>query len=227
MTLFRRGGVHHDSWFAHLAAMVIADVVREILNGKDFLKNVELLKSRRREAILYVLSILDGTTPYELEKGVHPFDAHDAAHDVVGSLGFDDFDFLIQLLETALQSEKSEPAFSIAWVLAYSGNSKAIDPLMKAMTHKSESVRWAACTGLQRFRAKRARPLLNTAAAARSSFIRGCAVDALKSIGDASSLPVLKKRLNDRYPGIRDAAAKAIEAIQRRESGPKRRRSSS
>lgn len=35
MTLFQWPGAHHD---AHLAAMVIAEVVGEILNGRDFLE---------------------------------------------------------------------------------------------------------------------------------------------------------------------------------------------
>jgi HEAT repeat protein len=41
-------------------------------------------------------------------------------------------------------------------------------------------------------------------------------VEALEQQGDSSSLPVLKKRLRDRYPGIRQAAKQAIAAIERR-----------
>jgi len=35
-------------------------------------------------------------------------------------------------------------------------------------------------------------------------------------IGDSSSLPVLTKRLHDRYPGIQLAAKQATGAIERR-----------
>jgi HEAT repeat protein len=41
-------------------------------------------------------------------------------------------------------------------------------------------------------------------------------VEALIRAGDETSLPVLEKRLRDRYPGIRETAARAIDAIKRR-----------
>jgi HEAT repeat protein len=88
---------------------------------------------------------------------------------------------------------------------------------MRVIKHKDEFVRSRACEGLHRFRARRARPLLNAAAADRASTVRYSAVEALAGLGNATSLPVLEKRLQDRYPGIRTAAAKAISAIKRRQ----------
>lgn len=197
---------------------MIPEVVRDILDGKDFARNVRLLKPQRREAIRYLLGVLDGTIAYHLAPGVDARDAHDACTGAVAELGKGDVDFLVALLERELPSGKNQPAFSLAWVLAHLDTPGRVEPLMKAIRHKDEFVRWAACEGLRRARAKRARVLLNAAAADRSSLVRSTAVDALRSIGDATSLPVLEKRLRDRYPGIRVAAANAARAIRAREN---------
>jgi HEAT repeat protein len=196
--------------------MQIADIAREILDGKDFEANVRRLKPVRREAIGYFLSVLAGTSRYRPARGVHPFDSADAALGAISELGKDDLDYLLELIAHALDSRHTEPAFSLTWVLAHLRAREALDVLMCAVTHKDQYIRWAACTGLQQLRAKRARPLLNRAAADRSSLVRHCAVQALASLGNETSILVLEKRLDDRYPGIRSAAAEAIEAIKRR-----------
>jgi HEAT repeat protein len=198
---------------------VIPEVVHDILNGKDVARNVRLLEPERREAIRYLLALLDGTTAYHLAPGVDPRDAHVEALNAVAHLGKGDIDYLVDALERELPFNRIQPAFSLAWVLAHLDTPKRVEPLMKAIRHKDRFVRWAACEGLRRARAKRARALLNAAAADRCSLVRGTAVDALKSIGDETSLPVLEKRLGDRYPGIRAAAAKAAAAIRRRTRG--------
>jgi HEAT repeat protein len=195
---------------------VIPEAVRDILDGKDFARNVRLLKPERREAIRYLLGVFDGTIEHRLAPGEDPRDAHEAGLAALGELGRGDVDFLVTLLERELLSNKNEPAFSLAWVLAHLDTPRRVEPLMKAIRHQDEFVRWAACEGLRRARAKRARALLNAAASDRSSLVRGTAVDALKSIGDETSLAVLEKRLRDRYPGIRVAAAKAARAIRKR-----------
>ena len=194
----------------------IALAARDLLDGKDFEANLNRLKTRHREAIQYFLSVLSGQTNYKPAKGVHPVDASDAALAAISALGKHDVDFLIDLLTSALESPDINPAFSLAWVLAHLDAKEAIETLMLAMQHKNEYVRWAACTGLQRYASKRARPLLNAAARDRSSMVRSSAVEALKTIGDETSLAPLENCLRDRFPGIRSAAAEAIDAIRKR-----------
>lgn len=200
---------------------MIAEVVRAILNDsylRDFTRNVQLLEPVRREAILYLLSLLDGTTRYDLAPGVDGRDARDRCSWALQDLGEGDIDFILGLLERELASDKTEPAFALTSVVAQRSAPRRVDLLMKAIKHKVEFVRWKACEGLHRARARQARPLLNAAAADRASSVRHSAVEALAGLGDATSLPVLEKRLQDRYPGIRTAAAKAISAIKKRQA---------
>lgn len=201
-------------------AVRIAEVVQKILDDtylRDFNSNVELLEPVRREAILYLLSLLDGTTRYALAPGVDARDARDRCAWALQALGEGDIDFIISLLERELASDKTQPAFALTSVVAQRSAPRRVDVLMKAIKHKDEFVRWEACEGLHRARARRARPLLNAAAADRASSVCHRAVEALAGLGDATSLPVLEKRLQDRYPGIRAAAAKAIGAIEKRQ----------
>ena len=165
----------------------------------------------------YLLGVFDGSIQYRPPAGEDPREAYERALGALGEWGSGDIDFLVDLLERELPSGKNEPAFSLAWVLAHLDTPSRVDPLMKAIRHPDQYVRWAACEGLRLARASRARALLNAAAADRSSLVRGSAVEALQSIGDATSLPVLEKRLRDRYPGIRVAAAKAARAIRKRQ----------
>lgn len=207
---------------------MIAEVVQKILDDsylRDFNSNIELLEPVRREAILYLLSLLDGSTRYDLAPGVDARDAHDRCAWALQALGEGDIDFIIGLLEKELTSDKTQPAFALTSVVAQRSAPRRVDVLMKAIKHKDEFVRWEACEGLHRARSRRARPLLNAAAADRASAVRHSAVEALAGLGDATSLPVLKKRLQDRYPGIRAAAVKAIGAIEKRRSrkGSRRR----
>jgi HEAT repeat protein len=201
-------------------AAMIAEVVQKILDDsylRDFNRNVESLEPVRREAILYLLSLLDGTTKYDLAPGVDARDAGDRCAWALQSLGEGDIDFIISLLEKELTSDKTQPAFALTSVVAQRSAPRRVDVLMKAIKHKDEFVRSRACEGLHLARARRARPLLNAAAADRASNVRYSAVLALAGLGDTTSLPVLEKRLQDRYPGIRAAAAKAIGAIEKRQ----------
>ncbi|HET6778825.1 MAG TPA: HEAT repeat domain-containing protein, partial [Gemmatimonadales bacterium] len=162
--------------------MEISEVAQDLLNGKDFLGNVRRLETNRREAILYLLSVLGTPTDARPGPGVHPVDWSEAALSAISELGKKDVRFLVGLLLDGLHSPTMHPAFPLAWVLAHLDTRQAVEPLMKAVEHRDKYVRWAACTGLGRLRSKRARPLLNAAAADRSSMVRHCAVEALKSI---------------------------------------------
>jgi len=196
--------------------MTVPEIVRDLLDGNDFDRNLRRLHAHRREAIVYLLAVLGGETPYEFGPGVHPIDALDAAHAAIRVLGAAEPDFVIGLLQDALGSPAHHPAAPLALAVADLGTAKMVEPLMVAIRHRDEWVREAACGGLRRARARRALPLLNKAALDRSSTVRSSAVKALKTLGDRTSLPFLQKRLKDRYPGIRTAAMAAIKAIEKR-----------
>jgi HEAT repeat protein len=136
--------------------------------------------------------------------------------ETLSRLAREDVGHLVALLRAELQHDRMQPAFSLAWTLAHLDDPAALGVLMTAVRHRDAYVRWAACIGLRRLRAVEARALLNVAAADRSSLVRSEAVEALEQQGDTSSLPVLTKRLQDRYPGIQLAAKQAIGAIERR-----------
>jgi hypothetical protein len=194
----------------------IAGIVQHVIDGVDVAGNIRRLKPRAREAIAHLLRIVEGKAPFVPSAGVDLRDAYDRVSDAVSALGADDPGYLADLLRAALRTGAHQPAFSLAWGLAHMDAKEAVEPMLLAMGHRDEYVRWAACTGLRRQRVARARPLLVEAAAARSSMVRHEAVIALRSLGDENALPVLKKRLADRYPGIREAAAEAIAAIEAR-----------
>jgi HEAT repeat protein len=194
----------------------IAGIARDVIDGKDVPENIRRLKPRAREAIAHFVSILEGKAPFAPSPGVDLRDAYEQVTNAICALGADDPGHLADLLRAALRTGAHQPAFSLAWGLAHMDAKEAVEPLVLAMGHRDEYVRWAACIGLRRRRVARARPLLVEAAAARSSVVRHEAVIALRSLGDETALPVLKKRLADRYPGIRDAAAEAIDAIEAR-----------
>jgi HEAT repeat protein len=196
--------------------MTVPEIVRDLLDGKAFDRNLGRLRARRREAILHLLAVLGGEADYTFGPGVHPIDALDTAHAALSLLGAGDPDFVIELLQDALRSPAYHPARPLALAVADLGTAKTVEPLMEAIRHRDEWVRDAACDGLRRARARRALPSLNRAALDRSSTVRSSAVRALKTLGDRTSLPFLKRRLRDRYPGIRTAALEAIKAIEKR-----------
>ena len=196
--------------------MTIAKIVQHIIDGQNLAANVALLQKDRRKAIAYLLPFLDGTMQVVPAVGVDGRDAHDNIMGALFRLGREDVEYLVGLLRAELQHDRMQPAFSLAWALAYLDDRAALDVLMTAVRHRDAYVRWAACIGLRRLRVEEARALLNLAAADRSSLVRLEAVEALEDQGDLSSLPMLTKRLQDRYPGIRLAAEKAIAAIELR-----------
>lgn len=196
--------------------MTIAEIVQSIIDGLDLPANVALLQEHRREAIAYLLPLLDGRMPVVQAEGVDGRDAHDNIMEALFRLGREDVDHLVTLLRAELQHDRMQPAFSLAWTLAHLDDRAALDVLTTGVRHRDAYVRWAACIGLRRLGAPESLGLLNAAAADRSSDVRLEAVEALARQGDASSLPVLTKRLQDRYPGIQDAARQAIDAIERR-----------
>ena len=196
--------------------MTIAEIVQCIMDGRGVPANVALLQKDRRKAIAYLLSVLEGGRSLVQAEGVDGRDAHDNLAGALFQLGREDVGHLVALLRAELQHNRMQPAFSLAWALAHLDDRAALDVMMTAVRHRDAYVRWAACIGLRRLHAEEARALLNAAAADRSSLVRSEAVEALEQQGDTSSLPVLTKRLHDRYPGIQLAARQAISAIERR-----------
>lgn len=194
----------------------IPEVVQRIADGQDVDANVDLLRAHRRPAITHLLSALSGEAGIVLGPGVDYRDACDRLLEAVTAVGRDDVDYVIALLREQLDLGSEEPAFSLTWAVAQMNDRTTLDVLIAALHHRVWDVRWAACIGLRRLRAPEALEHLNAAAKDRAADVRGEAVDALLEQGDASSLPVLRKRLNDRFPGIQLAAKNAIDAIERR-----------
>ena len=194
----------------------IAGVIQDIVDGRDIASSVTRLQPQRRKAIAYLLTLLDGRWTFVPAEGVDGRDAHDNLAEALFLLGREDVNHLVALLRTELRHDRMQPAFSLAWTLAHLEDRAALDVLMTAVRHRDAYVRWAGSIGLRRVRAEEALAARNAAAADRSSLVRGEAVEALAQQGDTSSLPVLTKRLRDRYPGIQAAAKRAIEAIERR-----------
>ena len=193
----------------------IDEIVQRIANDQDRAANIALLKAHRREAIARVLATLATGEGVVLAPGVDYRDACDRLLDSVTALGRDDVEYVIALLREELARE-SEESFSLTWAVAQMNDPATLTVLVSALHHRVADVRWAACVGLRRLRTPEALEHLNAAAADRASDVRGEAVDALLEQGDASSLPILRKRLNDRYPSIQQAAKNAIYAIERR-----------
>ena len=194
----------------------IAGIIQDIVDGRNIASSVTRLQPQRRKAIAYLLTVLDGRRTVVPANGVDGRDAHDNLAEALLLLGREDIDHLVALLRAALRRDGMQPAFSLTWTLAHLDDRTALDVLMTAVRHRDAYVRWAGSIGLRRLGAEEALAALNAAAADRSSLVRGEAVDALAQQGDASSLPVLTKRLGDRYPGIQAAAKRAIETIERR-----------
>ena len=107
--------------------MGLSDIVRDVMNGRDLAATIERLRADRRAAIDHLLSVLDGSTKYELAKDVDLRDAHDNLHSALAALGADDVEYLIALLRDALTTENHQPAYSLTWVLAHLDDRAAVD----------------------------------------------------------------------------------------------------
>ena len=196
--------------------MTIPKIIQQIIDGRDVRASVEPLRRNPHRAIAYLLPLLDGRKEVRPADSVDGRDAHNNIQEALFLLGRENVEHLASLLRAELQNDRMQPAFSLAWTLAHLGDRAALGVLVTAVRHRDAYVRWAACTGLRRLQAEETRDTLNLAASDRSSMVRLEAVEALEHVGDQSSIPVLRKRLRDRYPGIQSAAERAIKAIEQR-----------
>jgi HEAT repeat protein len=199
--------------------MTTREIVNRLLQGESFDRGLERLQKRPRAAIRQLHHAVEGKALDTAVSGVQQREAGDIATAALCALGASHAELLIEFLDRHLVNGTSSSSFALTWALAHSGTTAGLRTSAKALEHKDRFVRWAACTDLARRRGDGICFLLNKAASDRASLVRSTAVEALISSGDHTSLPVLENRLRDRYPGIRGAAAKAIDAINARQKG--------
>lgn len=194
----------------------IRGAIKRILKGQSSGDDLQLFRQDPDTAIRQLLGIVEGKTFDRTHSGLEQREAADAAIAALCALGASHAKLLIAFLERSLGSGSASTSFALMWALAHSNTTTGLDVSAKALEHEDRFVRWAACKDLARRRPERVRSLLNRAASDRTSLVRSTAVEALITAGDETSLPVLEKRLRDRYPGIRASAAKAIAAVNTR-----------
>jgi hypothetical protein len=194
----------------------IRAIIQSILNGESFDHGLELLQERPRAAIRHLLRVIQGEAFEPTHSALQQREASDAAIAALCSVGASHPELLIGFLERSLVSGPPSSSFALTWALAHSDTTSGLPASAKALQHADRFVRWAACKDLARRRPDNVRALLTKASSDRASLVRSTAVEALIRAGDETSLPVLEKRLRDRYPGIRETAARAIDAIKRR-----------
>ena len=194
----------------------IRAIIQSVLNGESFDHGLRLLQNRPHTAIRHLLRVVDGKAFDPSHSGPQQREAADTAIAALCLLGASHPKLLIAFLDRSLVSGTTASSFALTWALAHSDTTSGLRSSAKALEHEDRFVRWAACKDLARRRGHRVRSLLNKAVNDRVSLVRSTAVEALITAGDETSLPVLEKRLRDRYPGIRETAARAIASINRR-----------
>ena len=197
----------------------LAETAYKITEGDSLPEDVAQLRELLdvEQSIYYLLGYPSGKIEYPVSQKTHPRDVSDNIGGAIHLLAKENPDVLVSMLEAVFQDpEKQGFAFTLSWTLAHLGYPGAMQLLCQGLKQKDQYVRWACCEGLKILKDPLTVPVLNRAALDRASLVRSCAVEALREFGDQSSLEVLKKRLNDPYPGIKTSAQEAIDAIEKR-----------
>ena len=106
-----------------------------------------------------------------------------------------------------------------SWVLGEIGDSRAVEPLIKALGNKSQdaSARVYAADALGKIGDSRAVESLIKALGDESSDVRENAAKALGKIGDSRAIEPLKEvTQNDNFFFVRGAAKEALKKIQKK-----------
>jgi hypothetical protein len=189
----------------------IKDLVADVISGSGLHSAWERLSKCGQQGVDAVLNALEG------KSGPAPKDRHprDLAEDLSGGL-----QAIAQVNPEPLiraLGRRPHHTFSLIWALGSSREEAAVQKLIEYATHKDPWVRWAAVSGLARFRRKSLRQPLLDALRDRSDLVRFTALEGLVKVADHTAIEPLKRYLSDKRlkPGGRRIASELLHKLEK------------
>jgi HEAT repeat protein len=190
----------------------VKDLVADLIAGCDVPAAWRRLGTSGQEGANALLDALEGKSG-SAPRDRHPRDLHEDLVAGLQAIAHVDPGPLITALDL-----RPGHTFSLIWALGSSGEEAALRKLMDYAKHQDKWVRWAAVSGLARFRRKCVlRPLLD-ALRDRSDMIRFTALGGLAKVADRTAIEPLKRYLAGKtlQPGGRPIATELLENLERK-----------
>lgn len=194
----------------------LGTLVNNIYLGIDIDGSIEKLKVSGTVALNILLGLSDFELKYpKLPNTRHPRDAYDDLQSAIFRIAQEHHDYFLELLYKSME-QNNDCLFTLTWLAGPLNLHKGIDALIKGLKHKNKYIRWSCCTSLLYFHNDKVTEALISALRDRASMVRSTALDGILKYPDRMALPNLKWLLNEKSPGIRNDAKKAIEIIEKR-----------
>jgi HEAT repeat protein len=167
-------------------------------------------------ALVRLVEAIDGTRPVGWSRDIDYRDLGDNQTAALCALGEKYPDTLIELMSDKRRLEIS----TLVWSVGQVKTTKVAPVLIRALSSKNPTSRWAAATGLKARGNASAVPALIKCLRDRASNVRSATIAALARHGDERAIEPLSQALtaatNRRYPGIVEAIEAATKKVKSR-----------